>query len=165
MVILSFSTYLLSFFIFLYKIQEYIPIFVERIIIGFKNSISVLFVIPLGLIFGLQRVIQIAEPGLGTLALASMKSNSKPREAVLISSILTTVLIVISVLVTSYIASYGLSEGIINFLVNGYEKLMSYFDTIISVTDKGGDINTIYIYSFICINHFIGRVYCIYKYI
>lgn len=138
MVILSFSTYLLSFFIFLYKTQEYIPIFVERIIIGFKNPVSVLFGIPLGLIFGLQRVIQIAEPGLGTLALASMKSNAKPREAALISSILTTVLIVISVLVTSYIASYGLSEGIINFSVNGYEKLVSYFDTIISVTGKFG---------------------------
>lgn len=141
--------YCIFFGMFAYKTANYIPIFIEKMIIGFKNPTSMLFGIPLGLIFGMQRVIQIAEPGLGTLALAATKSDSNPRVAATISFILTSTLVVVSIIVTSYIASYGLNEGIINFSAIGIEKLISYFETVIRVT---GGLGLIILFIFIILS-------------
>ncbi len=140
MILIAVSIYFIFFGIFVYKTSSYIPIFIDRVIIGFKNPVSMILGIPLGLIFGIQRVIQIAEPGLGTLALASMKTDSSPRIAGIISLILTTFLIVVSIIVTSYIASYGVNEGIITFNEIGVQKLVSYFNTVIEVTGNFGFI-------------------------
>ncbi|MGL5329836.1 MAG: hypothetical protein ACRDD7_11230, partial [Peptostreptococcaceae bacterium] len=134
MILIASLAYFIFFGIFFSKTHEYMPVFIERMITGFKNPVSMLFGIPLGLIFGMQRVIQIAEPGLGTLALAATKTDLNPRAAALLSSIMTTFLVVVSVLVTSYIASYGLNENIILFTENSSERLVSYFETVISVT-------------------------------
>ena len=134
MILLAAVAYFIFFGIFLIKTYNYVPTFINRMITGLKNPVSILFGIPLGLIFGMQRVIQIAEPGLGTLPLAAMKINSTPRVAASISAIMTTFLVVVSVLVTSYIASYGLNENIISFASNSAERLVSYFETVISVT-------------------------------
>ena len=131
MILLAAVAYFIFFGIFLIKTYNYVPNFINRMIIGLKNPVSILFGIPLGLIFGMQRVIQIAEPGLGTLPLAAMKINSTPRVAASISAIMTTFLVVVSVLVTSYIA---LNENIISFASNSAERLVSYFETVISVT-------------------------------
>ncbi|MEG1312584.1 MAG: hypothetical protein RR942_07300 [Romboutsia sp.] len=138
MILVAVVIYFIFFGLFATKTSHYIPIFIERVMIGFKNPISMILGIPLGLIFGMQRVIQIAEPGLGTLALASMKSDSSPRVAGTISLILTTTLVVVSIVVTSYIASYGLNAGIITFSEVGVQRLVSYFETVISVTGGFG---------------------------
>ena len=116
------------------KTYSYIPLFIERMILGFTNPVSMLFGIPLGLIFGMQRVIQIAEPGLGTLPLAAVKTSLNPRVAAAISATMTTFLVVISVLVTSYIASYGLNSNIISFTEDTSKRLASYFETVVNVT-------------------------------
>ncbi|WP_195251117.1 hypothetical protein [Romboutsia sp. 1001713B170207_170306_H8] len=134
MILVAAGAYFVFFGIFLIKTHIYVPAFIERMLIGFKNPVSMLFGIPLGLIFGMQRVIQIAEPGLGTLPLAAVKTNSSPRVAASISAIMTTFLVVISVLVTSYIASYGVDQNIISFTENSAQRLVSYFETVISVT-------------------------------
>ncbi|MGX4601050.1 hypothetical protein [Faecalimicrobium sp. JNUCC 81] len=138
MILVAVTIYFIFFGLFAAKTSSYIPVFIERVIIGFKNPVSMILGIPLGLIFGMQRVIQIAEPGLGTLALASMKSDSNPRVAGTISLILTTTLVVVSIVVTSYIASYGLDKGIITFSEVGVYRLVSYFETVISVTGSFG---------------------------
>ncbi|MGL5693109.1 MAG: hypothetical protein ACRCXA_03470, partial [Peptostreptococcaceae bacterium] len=138
MILIASAAYFVFFGIFLSKTHEYIPVFFERMIIGFKNPVSMLFGIPLGLIFGMQRVIQIAEPGLGTLALASTKTDINPRAAAMVSAVMTTFLVVVSVLVTSYIASYGLNENIISLGESSAQRLVSYFETVISVTGAFG---------------------------
>lgn len=138
MILVAVIIYFVFFGLFAAKTSSYIPVFIERAIIGFKNPVSMILGIPLGLIFGMQRVIQIAEPGLGTLALASMKSDSNPRVAGTISLILTTTLVFVSIVVTSYIASYGLDRGIITFSEVGVYRLISYFETVISVTGSFG---------------------------
>lgn len=140
MILVAITVYIIFFGLFVLRTKDYIPIFIERMIIGFKNPMSMLFGIPLGLIFGMQRVIQIAEPGLGTLAMAAIKTKSSPRVAGFISLILTTTLVVVSIIVTSYIASYGIYEGIISFSAQGVYKLVSYFDTVINVTGNFGFI-------------------------
>ena len=140
MILVAMIIYIIFFGLFISKTHDYIPTFIERMIIGFKNPTSLLFGIPLGLIFGMQRVIQIAEPGLGTLPIAAVKSDSGPREASFVSLILTITLVVVSIIVTSYIASYGMHEGIITFSTQGVYKLVSYFDTVIEVTGSFGFI-------------------------
>ena len=149
MILVSSIVYILFFGIFLLKTNSYIPIFIEKMIIGFRNPVSMILGVPLGLIFGMQRVIQIAEPALGTLALAASKTELNPRESALISSILTTILIFISVIVTSYIASYGMNEGIILFSGSSLERLVSYFETVISV---GGMFGLIILLIFIMLS-------------
>lgn len=140
MILVAMTVYVIFFALFVSKTHDYVPIFIERMIIGFKNPMSMLFGIPLGLIFGMQRVIQIAEPGLGTLAMAAIKTESSPRVAGFISLILTSTLVVVSIIVTSYIASYGIYEGIISFSAQGVYKLVSYFNTVINVTGIFGFI-------------------------
>lgn len=140
MILVALSIYFVFFSVFAYKTADYIPVFIERIVIGFKNPVSMILGIPLGLIFGIQRVIQIAESGLGTLALSSIKTDLNPRVSGIISLILTTFLVLISIIVTSYIASYGLNKGIITFDEVGIQKLVSYFNTVIDVTGSFGFI-------------------------
>lgn len=134
MILVAAGAYFIFFGIFLSKTYSYIPLFIERMILGFTNPVSMLFGIPLGLIFGMQRVIQIAEPGLGTLPLAAVKTSLNPRVAAAISATMTTFLVVISVLVTSYIASYGLNSNIISFTEDTSKRLASYFETVVNVT-------------------------------
>ena len=138
MILIASITYFVFFAIFLSKTYDYLPMFINKMVIGFTNPVSMLFGIPLGLIFGMQRVIQIAEPGLGTLALAATKTDLNPRVSALISAIMTTFLVVVSVLVTSYIASYGLNQDIISFEEGSLQRLVSYFETVISVTGGFG---------------------------
>ncbi|MGL6106047.1 hypothetical protein [Romboutsia sp.] len=140
MILVAMFVYIVFFGMFISKTNHYIPIFIDRMIIGFKNPTSLLFGIPLGLVFGMQRVIQIAEPGLGTLAMAAIKTDSSPRAAGFISLILTATLVVVSIIVTSYVASYGMYEGIISFSAKGVYKLVSYFNTVIMVTGNFGFI-------------------------
>ncbi|RDY25674.1 hypothetical protein CHL78_016980 [Romboutsia weinsteinii] len=140
MILIFIAAYFVVFGLFTYKTSSYIPLFIEKMIIGMKNPVSMLFGIPLGLIFGIQRIIQIAEPGLGTLALVKVGSDSNPRLAAMISLIITSILVVISIVVTSYIASYGINEGIIDFSQPGVLKLVSYFNTVESVTGWFGII-------------------------
>lgn len=134
MILIASTTYFIFFGIFLSKTFDYLPIFIDKMVVGFTNPVSMLFGIPLGLIFGMQRVIQIAEPGLGTLALAATKTDLDPRVSASISAIMTSFLVVVSVLVTSYIASYGLNINIISFEEGSLQRLVSYFETAISVT-------------------------------
>lgn len=138
MILVAIAFYFVFFGLFTLKTAHYIPTFIERMIVGFKNPTSILFGIPLGLIFGMQRVIQIAEPGLGTLAMAASKSEASPRVAGFISLTLTMTLVVVSIIVTSYIASYGMNEGTISLSTKGVYKLVSYFETVISVTGNFG---------------------------
>ena len=99
--------YFIFFTIFVVKTYDYIPTFFQGMIEGMKNPVNAMMGVPLGVILGMQKVKQIAETGLGALAMAAQESDSKPREAAMISLIPTAVTIFVSIVVTSYIASYG----------------------------------------------------------
>ena len=99
--------YFIFFTIFVVKTYDYIPTFFQGMIEGMKNPVNAMMGVPLGFILGMQKVIQTAETGLGALAMAAQESDSKPREAAMISLIPTAVTIFVSIVVTSDIASYG----------------------------------------------------------
>ena len=108
--------YFIFFTIFVVKTYDYIPTFFQGMIEGMKNPVNAMMGVPLGFILGMQKVIQIAETGLGALAMAAQESDSKPREAAMISLIPTAVTIFVSIVVTSYIASYGVEVGTLALL-------------------------------------------------
>lgn len=108
--------YFIFFTIFVFKTSDYIPTFFSSMIEGMKNPVNAMMGVPLGLILGMQKVIQTAETGLGALAMAAQEADTEPREAAMISLIPTAVTIFVSIVVTSYIASYGVQSGTLALL-------------------------------------------------
>ena len=127
--------YFIFFTIFVVKTYDYIPTFFQGMIEGMKNPVNAMMGVPLGFILGMQKVIQTAETGLGALAMAAQESDSKPREAAMISLIPTAVTIFVSIVVTSYIASYGVEVGTLALLnadgtaADTVTRLGGYFKT------------------------------------
>lgn len=127
--------YFIFFTIFVAKTYDYIPTFFQGMIEGMKNPVNAMMGVPLGFILGMQKVIQTAETGLGALAMAAQESDSKPREAAMISLIPTAVTIFVSIVVTSYIASYGVEVGTLALLnadgtaADTVTRLGGYFKT------------------------------------
>ena len=127
--------YFIFFTIFVVKTADYIPTYFQGMIEGMKNPVNAMMGVPLGFILGMQKVIQTAETGLGALAMAAQESDSKPREAAMISLIPTAVTIFVSIVVTSYIASYGVEVGTLALLnadgtaADTVTRLGGYFKT------------------------------------
>lgn len=127
--------YFIFFTIFVVKTYDYIPTFFSSMIEGMKNPVNAMMGVPLGFILGMQKVIQTAETGLGALAMAAQESDSKPREAAMISLIPTAVTVFVSIVVTSYIASYGVEVGTLALLnadgtaADTVTRLGGYFKT------------------------------------
>lgn len=127
--------YFIFFTMFVVKTYDYIPTFFSSMIEGMKNPVNAMMGVPLGFILGMQKVIQTAETGLGALAMAAQESDSKPREAAMISLIPTAVTVFVSIVVTSYIASYGVEVGTLALLnadgtaADTVTRLGGYFKT------------------------------------
>lgn len=127
--------YFVFFTIFVFKTADYIPTFFSRMIQGLQNPVGAMFGVPLGLILGMQKVLQTAETGLGALAMAAQEADTEPREAAMISLLPTAVTVFVSIVVTSYIASYGVhSQTLMLVDENGaaastVQRLAGYFAT------------------------------------
>ncbi len=93
--------------------------------------------LPVGLLFGLQRIIQTAEAGLGGLAMSSLESDSKPRAAAIIAMIPSTITIIIAIMGTTYVASYGIYSDVME---QGNVNLESFFLVAQHVTGTPGVI-------------------------
>lgn len=131
--------YLLFFFIFLLKTIDYIPVFFNRAWLGFINPMSMGVGVPVGLIFGLQRIIQTSEAGLGTSPLASEEGKDMGAfNCALTQVIPTAITVVISLLITSYITSFGVQNGIITLPSDGIVRLQGFFTTAESITGVFG---------------------------
>ena len=129
------ALYFIFFTIFVIKTASFIPTYLNGMLEGMRNPVNAMIGVPLGFILGMQKVIQIAETGLGALAMAAQESDSKPREAAMISLIPTAVTIFVSIVVTSYIASYGVEVGTLALLntdgtaADTVTRLGGYFNT------------------------------------
>ena len=134
--------YLIFATLFVVKTSSYIPEYVSGMIQGVMNPVNAMVGIPLGLILGMQKVLQTVETGLGCLAMSAQQSDSEPREAGVISLIPSIMTLFIAIFITSYIASYGIEAGTIDYSLglNSLERLSTFFDTAASVTGVFGII-------------------------
>ncbi|MGL5694622.1 MAG: alanine:cation symporter family protein [Peptostreptococcaceae bacterium] len=130
--------YFIFFTFFVIKTFDYIPVYFGNILEGMINPVNGFSGIALGFVLGMQKVLQTAETGLGALAMAAQESDSKPREAGLISLIPTIVTVIVSIVVTSYIASFGIENKIIEFSADAVTRLTQYFLTAENVTGSFG---------------------------
>lgn len=130
--------YFAFFITFIIKTHEYFPEFMGRLITGMKNPITAMIGIPTGLILGMQRVLQTAETGIGSQAMAAQEADTKPREAASIALIPSIITVIASIVVTSYVCSYGIHSGIIALPAGSLERLGGYFTTATSVTGGFG---------------------------
>lgn len=127
--------YFIFFTMFVIKTSDYIPIFFDRMIQGLSNPVGAMFGVPLGLILGMQKVLQTAETGLGALAMAAQEADTEPREAAMISLLPTAVTVFVSIVVTSYIASYGVHAKTLMLVdetgaaASTVQRLAGYFAT------------------------------------
>lgn len=127
--------YFVFFIMFVFKTSDYIPVFFDRMIQGLSNPVGAMFGVPLGLILGMQKVLQTAETGLGALAMAAQEADTEPREAAMISLLPTAVTVFVSIVVTSYIASYGVNAGTLHLVdetgaaASTVQRLAGYFAT------------------------------------
>lgn len=138
MISIAVGAYCIFFIFFFIKTASHIPVYLQGMIDGLTNPVNAMLGVPLGLILGMQRVLQSSETGLGTLAMSAKEADSAPREAAQISLLPTIITIVVSIVVTSYIASYGLSKGFITFPAESVERLRGYFNTASAVTGNFG---------------------------
>lgn len=128
--------YFIFFTIFVVKTYDYIPTFFQGMIEGRKTQLNAMMGCTIRVyIRYAKNIIQTAETGLGALAMAAQESDSKPREAAMISLIPTAVTIFVSIVVTSYIASYGVEVGTLALLntdgtaADTVTRLGGYFNT------------------------------------
>lgn len=139
MIGLAVISYFIFFFIFLGLTAEHIPVFLSRAWSGFTNPFTMAIGAPIGLIFGLQRIIQTSEAGLGTSPLAAAEDKEmSPHNAAMTQVIPTAITVIVSLLITSYIASYGMAHHLIMFPADGISRLSGFFNTAISVTGNFG---------------------------
>lgn len=126
--------YLVMVVIFIVKTYDYVPTYINHIIVGMSNPISAGFGLPIGFTVAIQRITQTSEPGLGALAMSSLDSDSEPRAAGVISLIPAITTVFIAIFVTSYITSYGASTGVIDLeKADSLEALRGYFQTSFDV--------------------------------
>lgn len=131
--------YFLFFTYFIFKTSFYIPKFLNRVLLGFFNPKSIGLGIPAGLLFGIQRIIQTSEAGLGTSPLASNEGKSMGVYNSALTQVIPTIItIFVSLLVTTYITSFGLYTKQIVLPAEGIDRIISYFNTAQSITGTPG---------------------------
>ncbi|MGL5347736.1 MAG: alanine:cation symporter family protein [Peptostreptococcaceae bacterium] len=136
--------YFAFFGMFVFKTADYVPTFFASMMEGMANPVSAMLGLPLGLILGMQKVLQTAETGLGALAMAAQEADTEPREAAMISLLPTAVTVFVSIVVTSYIASWGVEHGTLALIdangaaVGTVQRLGGYIATAENVTGMFG---------------------------
>lgn len=112
MIVIAVGGYIIFLVAFVIGSGHHIVEYLSQMVKELTHPANIGIGLPIGLLFGLQRIIQTAEAGLGGLAMSSLESDSKPRAAGIIAIIPSLVTILIAILGTSYVASYGLAEGL-----------------------------------------------------
>lgn len=129
--------YLLFLGVFMVETADFMPVYLGTLVDELLNPYSAAFGLPIGLLFGLQRIIQTSEAGLGGLAMSSLESKADARAAAIVMMIPSIITIVIAIVGTTYIASYGLDNGL---MVTGKADLASFIKTSHAVAGNLGAV-------------------------
>ncbi len=99
-------SYILLLIIFVISTGDYITIYGSNLISEMTNKSSMVLGLPIGLLLGLQRIIQTSELGIGSIAMAASEAETKPRFAATAALMPVIITVIISIIGTSYITSY-----------------------------------------------------------
>ncbi|WDV44804.1 alanine:cation symporter family protein [Clostridiaceae bacterium M8S5] len=141
MIGLVIASYVLLFIVFVIKTNDFIPKYFSLIWKDFITLRRAAVGLPIGIVIGFQRIIQISETALGTSALASADGYNSPRREAAIQILSTIITIFIAVIITSYIFTYGKYNLTgVNLSVNGFERISGYFKSVKEVTGYIGEL-------------------------
>ncbi len=135
MITVAVGAYIIFLIVFVTRTSDFSAYYIANLKAELINPSSMAIGLPIGLLFGLQRIIQTSEAGLGGLAMSSLEADSKARAAAFIAMIPSTITIIIAIVGTTYVASYGIES---NLMIAGNTSLESFFVTAHSVTGMVG---------------------------
>lgn len=99
--------YILLLVLFIFTTGDYVIIYTQNLAYEMTNTTAMVSGLPIGLLLGLQRIVQSSELGIGSIAMASSEADTKPRFAASAALIPVVTTVVIAILGTSYITSYA----------------------------------------------------------
>lgn len=133
-------SYVLLLLVFTATTSSYLPIYLSNLGAELTNKTAIVSGLPIGLLLGLQRIIQTSELGIGSISMAASEADTKPRFAASAALIPVVITVVISIIGTSYITSYAMSVS--NLTVGNIELV-----DLLNVVDL--KLGTIGVYVFI----------------
>ncbi len=130
--------YTLLLFVFLFATLDYLPIFLERMILGITQPVNAFIGVPMALIIAWQRIVQVAENGLGTKAMVALENDMNETSTAFVAIIPTIFSLANAIIGTTYIASYGVSHNTVVMPATSFDRLFGFFDTIASIVGPIG---------------------------
>ncbi len=137
MITVAVGGYIIFLIAFIMSDTAFLVTFGHELVNELVNPTNAAIGLPIGLLLGLQRIIQTSETGLGGLAMSSVESDSEARAAGFIAMIPSTITIIIAIMGTSYIASYGIENGMMSV---GDASLQGFFEVAAQQTGTPGVI-------------------------
>lgn len=92
--------------VFIISTGDYAGIYGQQLLAEMTNTSAMVSGLPIGLLLGLQRIIQTSEVGLGSLSMAANEADTTARGAASAAIIPVVVTVIIAIFGTTYIASY-----------------------------------------------------------
>ncbi|WP_223111604.1 alanine:cation symporter family protein [Thiospirochaeta perfilievii] len=131
--------YLIMFIIFLYKTRSFIPEYISDMFNDFLDFRTMGIGLPIGLVLGFQRIIQISETALGTSALASSDRENSPRKEAFLQVVATLITLFVAVGITSYVFAYGRANiAGVELSGNGFNRIVGYIKSVETITGSYG---------------------------
>ncbi|MGL4742103.1 MAG: hypothetical protein ACRC41_15090 [Sarcina sp.] len=160
---ISVTVYIIFFIMFFFKTYEYWPIFFGRMMYAMKNPFSMLLGVPLGLMVGLQKIMQVTDVGIGVYGMVPKDEKRSDREAALASAIVLFMLFIVGIFATTYITSFGVEHNLINLSKSSSVILTGYYNSAMNVTGIFGLIAVATFSILTGISALLGRYYFLTK--
>ncbi len=113
---------------------DYITVYGANLVSELTNRSAMIVGLPIGLLLGLQRIIQTSELGIGSIAMAASEADNKPRFAASAALMPVVITVIIAILGTSYITSYA------SYASNLSVGSITLFDLATSIETQLGSI-------------------------
>lgn len=156
---ISVSIYITFFVIFFFKTYDFWPVFFGRMIDAMAHPITMFIGVPLGLMVGLQKIMQVTDVGIGVYGMAAKQSKGSHREAALASAMVICMLFIVGIFATTYVTSFGVQHHLINLAKDNSVVLTGYYNCAIQVTGVFGAIAVATFSILTGISALLGRYY------
>ncbi|WP_297521881.1 hypothetical protein [uncultured Clostridium sp.] len=137
---ISVSVYITFFIIFFFKTYDFWPVFFGRMIDSMRHPVTMFIGVPLGLMVGIQKIMQVTDVGIGVYGMAAKQSKTSHRETALASAMVILMLFIVGIFATTYVTSFGVQNHLINLGADNSVVLTGYYDSAIKVTGVFGAI-------------------------
>ena len=145
--------------LFFINTADYIPVYFQKAMEGFLNPVNFAVGVPLGLLVGWQRIVQVSEPGLGTKAMAAMENDNGRRVSAILMTAATLFVVLIACIGTTYVASYGMEHGTFMLPADANDRISYYLHTLDSIVGSLGAFAAAFYLFFAALSTILGSYF------